>query len=147
MWKRLLGVSVAIAVLVGTAGCAVTGSSLNVQRSALRGTGDTGATTMLENQKEEEVAEIVQGVVEICNDVLDFLKTGDVADLTKGQLKTHLLEVVPKESADFVNDILAFVSVSNYDVQGIGTRNVKRIRAFLNGIIRGAKKYDAGDRD
>lgn len=128
-------------------GCIVTESSLNVQRSALRGTGDTGATTMLENQNSEEVTEIVNGVVGICNDVLDFLKTGDVANLTKGELKITLLNVVPEESADFVSDILAFVSVSNYDVQRVGSRNVKRIRAFLNGVIDGASKYSVEDRD
>ena len=91
--------------------------------------------------------DIAAGVTSICNDVKDFLNSGDIIDLTKGELKIQLLEVVPSGSADFVSDILSFVSVANYDVEKIGSRNVKRIRAFLNGVIEGAQKYDVKDRE
>ena len=147
MWKRILRAMVAGVLAVGMAGCTVTGSSLNIQRSALRGAGDTGTTTMLENQNADEVVDIAAGVTSICNDVKDFLNSGDIIDLTKGELKIQLLEVVPSGSADFVSDILSFVSVANYDVEKIGSRNVKRIRAFLNGVIEGAQKYDVKDRE
>ena len=85
-------------------------------------------------------------MVGICDDVLAFLDSGDIAELTKNELKAKLLEVVPEESRDFANDVLSLVSVGNVDVQKIGSRNVKRVRAFLNGVIQGASEYKVGDR-
>jgi len=143
-FKRLLEVCVAFGLVVAS-GC-VGVDSLNVQRSLLRGTGDGGITTVLENQDADKVAEIADGVKDICNDVLNFIDSGNIGELTKGELKAALLNVVPDGSADFVGDIIGLVSVSNVDTSQIGARNVKRIRAFLRGVILGADEYDVGDR-
>jgi len=133
--------------LMCSSGCIVV-ESLNVQKSLLRGTGDSGVTAVLENQDEEKVAEVVDGVISICQDVLEFLDSGSIAELTRSELKRALLDVVPDGSADFVNDIMSLVSMARIDVDGkIGTRNVKRIRASVIGVIRGADEYSVEDRD
>ncbi len=136
---------VVLAMGLGSMGC-MTIDSLNVQKSLLRGTGDNGITAVLENQDANEVDEIVKGVKDICNDVLMFLGSGNISLLTKNQLKNELLDVVLAESADFVNDIVSLVSVTNVDLDTIGPKNVKRIRAFIKGVIRGADEYKVGDR-
>ena len=145
MFKRLLEVCVAFGLVLSSFSCE-TISSLNVQKSLLRGTGDSGITTVLENQSEEKVQEIADGVKTICNDVLNFLDSGNIAGLTVNELKAELLEVVPEGSEDFVNDILSLVIMQNVDVGSIGSRNVKRIRAFVKGVIRGAEDYAVEDR-
>ena len=78
--------------------------------------------------------------------ILNFLDSGNIAGLTVNELKAELLEVVPEGSEDFVNDILSLVIMQNVDVGSIGSRNVKRIRAFVKGVIRGAEDYAVEDR-
>lgn len=143
--KRLL-LPVLFATMVFGTGC-VSVQSLNVQRSALRGAGDAGTTALLERQDEVDADGVSEGIKNICNDVLNFLDDGNVNLLTKGELRNALLRVVPEESADFVDDLLSLVSMAKVNVGFVGKRNIRRIKAFVNGMIRGADEYDVGDRE
>lgn len=145
MWKRITEVMIAAGLIV-LMGC-VSVQSLNVQRSALRGAGDAGTTALLERQDEVDADGVAEGIKNICNDVLFFLDDGNVNLLTKGELRAALLRVVPEESAKFVDDLLSLVSMARVDVGFVGRRNIRRIKAFVIGVIRGADEYDVGDRE
>jgi len=139
-------VAVIAAMLVVTSGC-VGELGLNFQRSALRSSGDLASTTRLElisvNAVEKEKADIIKYAKEL----LAFIETGAVKDLPIDELEAELRKLVPVEFALFVDAAMGYISAVDVDVDGkIGEANVKRIKAFLNGIISGATFYDVKDK-
>lgn len=133
-------------MLVALSGC-VGELGLNFQRSALRSSGDLASTTRLElisvSAVEKEKAEIIKYAKEL----LEFIETGKVKDLPVDELDVELRKLVPVEFALFVDAAMGYISFVDVDIDGkIGEANVKRINAFLNGVIGGATYYDVKDK-
>lgn len=134
------------AMLAALSGC-VGELGLNFQRSALRSSGDLASTTRLElisvSVVEKEKAEIIKYAKEL----LGFIETGKVKDLPVDELEAELRKLVPVEFALFVDAAMGYISSVDIDIDGkIGEANVKRIKAFLNGVIGGATYYDVKDK-
>lgn len=140
--KRLMCVAL-VAVLCS--GCFA--RSLNVQRAGLRSTGDISVTILGDATDDSEVTVVIAEVKAIAQELLAFMNTGNVWSLTKGQLEAKVVGMVPSKHRALVDDLLGLVDVVNVDVHAIGTGNVKRIKAFLRGTIRGCDRYDKADRE
>lgn len=122
-----------VAVLV------LTGCSLNMQLCALRSAGDYTATPILDASGDLPQAKLA--MESVAQQALDFLDTGEVASLTRGELKARLLAIVPLKFHGVLRGALEAVSGRHLEVNRIGARNVLRIRAYLEGILTGCTEY------
>jgi len=120
---------------------------LNFQRSALRGTGDLAVTTQLELTSEGSVENDRAKIKKYAEELLKFLDTGKVKELPLEELDAALRKIVPLEFMFIVDGLLGYIDAQTVDIDGkIGEDNVKRIRAFLRGVIAGAGYYDVKDK-
>ena len=136
-----------IALLVLT-GCNGTPLGLNFERSSLRAAGDWSSTISLEYEKAEFVPKQQADIQKYAQQLLDFIETGEVVKLPVDELEKVLKSKVPAEFALIVDAIMGYIVGIDVDISGaIGEKNVKRIKAYLLGVIKGAKAYDLKDRD
>ena len=131
------------------AGCAP--PSLNIQRSVLRGTGDTAVTFVLDEVAEDKLDETSGKIKSIVEGVAKFLEDGKVANLTRSQLSTEILKIVPAKYKNWADQLLAVVSaqditVDTAKVEKIGVNNVLRLKAFLKGALGGIKEHNKDHR-
>lgn len=122
--------------------------SLNVQRSALRSVGDLGVTVGLEFVAEKDVVALRKEIAEVAKKVVQFLDTGVVPNLTEAQINARLVSLVPPKYMSYFNTALTALSGRGIPIgQKIGSKNVRRIKAAVKGIQRGAEGYLKTDRN
>ncbi len=125
------------------AGCV---PSANMERSILRGAGDTSITAVADAKK-EDVQALLDGTKTACTALMKFLDTGSVVNLTTNELETKLISLVDSKYSSIVSQALTGIKVAQLDVNGkIGARNMKRVRAVVKGVLRGSNEYEIGDR-
>ena len=126
------------------AGCV---PSANMERSILRGVGDTGITAVADGKEETDVQALVDGTKSACAALLAFLDTGNVVNLTTSELEAKLISLVDSKYSSIVSQALTGIKVAQLDVNGkIWVRNMKRVRAIIKGVLRGANEYEIADR-
>jgi len=131
-------------VLCTTTGC-ITPSidSMNIQRSAIRGTGDTATSVALDSlANTAEVDAVKEKTKEIVLSVQLFLKDGKVADLTIPEITGELKKLIPEKYQFLLDIAIAQIQGMTVDVQKIGVDNVERINSVCVGILRGCDLYD-----
>lgn len=122
--------------------------SMNQQRSLLRATSDNAVTAILDfiddSEKAEETADIIR---DITKEVYDFINTGEVYNLTSGELRDRLTELVPYEYRIITDQLLFAASIQRLEVgENIGRRNVDRLKAVIIGINLATGQYKISDR-
>lgn len=121
--------------------------SMNVQRAGLNGAAKVGISVALDMQKPENVEVRKTEIVAVAEQIKSFLDTGSVADLTSGELKIKLIGLVPEKYRVFVDQMMGVLSMYSVPAADkLGSVNLKRIRAFLNGTIQGCNEYKMEDR-
>lgn len=121
---------------------------LNFERSSYRSAGDLSATATLEFAQPAHVEPQRAEIKKYAKSMLEFIETGQVAKLPIGELEKALKKLVPAEFAFLVDGVIGYIASKEIDVSGaIGANNVKRIKAGLIGILRGADAYDIKDRE
>jgi len=143
--KRVLFVVAVFVLLVGCEMPDVNVTGLNVQRSAIHGSGQVGVAAILDNRPTVEVPNDIKAIKETVKEIRKFLETGNVADLTMGEFRKALDKLIPEKYQPYFNAILAAVSNIHVDTQKVGKDNLKRIKAALNGIEYRADNYDLED--
>ncbi len=132
------------AVALLAAGCV---PSANMERSILRGVGDTSIVAVADGKEEVDVPALVEGTKKACTAILAFLDTGNVSNLTTNELDAKLINLVDSKYSSIVAQALAVIKIAQINVDGkIGARNMKRVRAVVKGVLRGANEYEIGDR-
>jgi len=122
--------------------------SMNVQRSALRAAGDLAATGGLEFVKLDDVDRVQAEVKLVSKGILNWLKTGQVPNLTQSEINTKLKTLVPDEFAGYFDTVFTALSALNLNVgQKLGDKNLRRIVAAVTGIMTGAESYHKSDRN
>ncbi len=131
-------------VVMLAAGCV---PSANMERSILRGAGDTSITAVADGKEEADVQALVEGTKKACISMLAFLDTGNVSNLTTNELDAKLIGLVDSKYSSIVAQALAVIKAAQVDVNGkIGARNMKRVRAVIKCVLRGCAEYEIGDR-
>jgi len=124
--------------------------SMNVQRSLLRDSGDSGATVYLETVDAAKVATQQAQIEEACEAALKFLDDGKVKDLPIDAVAAEIKKLIPAEYALLVDMAIGAIDTADPTVdvsKAIGAANVKRIRAALRGAMLGATDYSLDDRN
>ena len=130
--------------MVFMAGCKQPG--MNVQRSGLRDVGDIASTLWLENIEMAKVEKRKGEIIETCDKLLEFLKTGQVIGLTSGALIEKLIGKVPTDYIWIPQQALVYANLANVDTNIVGDKNKKRLVAFIVGMKRGGEGYLSSDR-
>lgn len=125
-------------------GC--TPPSMNLQRSLLRDTGDSGITVLLDETPLEKVDATRAEVKDIGEAILKFLDTGKVYELTRSELAVELKKIVPEKYDVYYDMVMTAISEQQLDVDKIGQNNVARIRAAVVGALRANELYKKSDR-
>jgi hypothetical protein len=120
---------------------------MNVQRASLRSSGDIGVNVLLDSRLEGDVDQTSKDIRDACEKLTAFLNGGGVYQLTKTELANDMLSLVPVDYKELVDAAVAVISIQHVDTQKIGKKNVKRVKAFIKGTLRGLEEYDKGDRD
>lgn len=140
--ELIIGLLIIIGVSILVSGCgtvATFADSLNLQRSALRGSGDVGATAYLDLNNSANPDKMKVSAEQM----LKFFQTGDVSVFSLNAIKTKLEAIVSAEYVEWVDIALMIVGSQQLNVgQAIGKDNVKRIIAYLTGISTGATKFE-----
>lgn len=125
-------------------GCAMT---TNMERSLLRSAGDNSITAVADEEEASDVQALVDGTEAACVALLKFLDTGGVVTLTTSELEAKMISLVDSKYSTIVSQALTGIKSAQFDVNGkIGKRNMKRVRALVKGVLRGANEYDVNDR-
>lgn len=120
---------------------------LNFQRSALRSSGDLASTIELEYCSVGAVEQEKASIIKYAKEALAFVDTGKIRDLPVDEVEKALKKIVPPEFSIFVDAAMGYIDSIDVDIDGkIGKDNVKRLKAFLCGVIAGAGHYDVKDR-
>jgi len=120
---------------------------MNVQRSGLRSSGDLTATISLDELvKSEDVPGTVALIDETIDKLLEFLEDGELIHLTRSEFRLKAMEYIPVRLRDFSDAFFAAVSTQHLNVDKIGSKNVRRLKAFLKGAKNGLKEYKVEDR-
>lgn len=142
--RRWIPVVMAAGLAMAGVGCV---PSINMERSLLRGAGDTSITAVADGTQGSDLQARLVGARAVATTLLAFTNTGGVALLTTAGLRAELLQRVSPDYALLVDQAIAMVSTKHIDVGGaIGVRNVKRVKAYLVGVLRGVKNYKEADR-
>ena len=134
-------------LLLIAAGCVP--PSMNLQRAALRGGGDTAVTAVLGEVSDENFDDTFGKVKSIVDGVAKFLDDGKIADLTQSQLSDEIMKLVPVKYKAWADQLLAVASgvvVSEDQIAKVGVDNVRRLKAFLKGTKTGLTEYKKEDR-
>ena len=135
--------SVLAVLCVFVTGCVTPSfSSMNIQRSGIRSTGDMATTVALDSVLLSEADSTKVKTREIALAVQLFLKDGKVADLTIPEISSELKKIIP-ESYYFMLDILiAQIQGITVDTQVIGANNLERLNSVCVGVINSCNLYD-----
>lgn len=123
--------------------------SMNLQRSALRGAGDTAVTVILDSSSDSSYKESLTKIKGIAEAILKFLEDGKVANLTRSQIGVEITKLVPAKYKGWADQLLAAASGTVVDVdkiEKIGVNNIARLKAFLKGTLSGTNEYKEADR-
>lgn len=121
--------------------------SLNIQRAAIRGTGDTGVSVALDALANKAEAEKVRvRTKDICLSVQLFLENGKVSELTIPEITKELEKLIPPAYHFLLEIAIAQIQGAVVDLDKIGADNIARINAACVGIIRGCDLYVMNDR-
>jgi len=145
--KKFLGMFIVCFALVSFVGCEKpTYRSLNLQRSAIRGTADVGTTVSFESIPREDVVDVVLTTLQIAEEMHKFLNTGMIGQMTMSEVKTGLGKIASDEYVFLVD--LAIMQLSSYSmpIGEIGVNNVKRVDSFIVGVIVACNEYKLTDR-
>lgn len=134
MCRLVLAVSLAFVL----SGCRL---SMNVQLANLNGGGQVSTAIALDAVGSDKLATAKAQTKEIAQQILDFINSGSVAELTKGALKDELLALVPAKYRGVVESALGYVSVKDVNIDAIGTNNVLRMSAYLTGVVAECDAY------
>jgi hypothetical protein len=149
-----------LVALVASAGCDLplnngVGSlpvSMNVQRAVLNSGGQVATSALLDRTPLEQVDKKIAETKAIVAEIRVLITTGQVGDITLGQLQLQLNKIVPLEYTIYSNQIIA--AVSNFvtlPTDKLGKNNILRIAEVLDGIELRCSVYDKdariGDRD
>lgn len=119
----------------------VFGCSFNQQLAGLRAMGDNLAVAAIDRASPERFGQTKDRMSGLAQQLLDFLDTGNVADLTRDQFRAALERLVPPAHRPVLDGALSAVSSRQLDVYRIGYNNVRRIRAVLTGLKTGCDEY------
>lgn len=133
--RKGCGVLLLLVLVLG--GC----GTMNLQLWGISSSGGLATVLLLDAQSTANLPSTKARVRGIAKELLDFLGSGTVADLTKGALKTEIYKLVPYKYRDFADAALARVSMNQVYVGRIGQENVDRIKAFLTGVLEGCDDY------
>jgi len=120
--------------------------SMNMQRSAARGAGDTGITAYLDDRDTNDIDERKARIIMIVNEVEGFLNEGEIGSLTVDALQKQVNKIVPAEYQDLSDTILEYLSDFETPTEKIPENVVRNIKEALNGIRTGVYEYKIEDR-
>lgn len=136
---------VLLAMVAVLGGCNKDTVSMNEQRAGLRAAGDATVTVAMEELKMTDEAQR-QKIADCAKQIDTFLNTGNVSDLTQGELRAEIEKLIPKDLRPYFNAILEVASSIHVDVPGkIGEDNVKRLKASIFGIETGVAQFKNSD--
>lgn len=133
-----------IAVGLGMLGCSA--PSMNVQRSAARGAGDTGVTVYLDQRNERDVDEKKARLLVIIAEIEKLLDNGSIGNMTINEARKRIADIVPSGYDNVANAILQYLAGHRVPTDKIPPQVVKNIRAALDGMKRGIDQYKLEDR-
>lgn len=132
---------------VFAAGCA-SWQSLNLQRSGLRSAGDVTVTAYLDHAPADAWEAHATEIRAVLERLQAFVADGAVQNLVYPQLVEAVRGLVPADYRSLANLVLDAVqhTSADVDVDSIGADNVARIRAVLQGVATGLRRYEGGHR-
>lgn len=136
IWKRAL--SAAFMALLFAAGCSYT---LNMQLATADAGGQLTAVAVLDAETAAKLVNTKRVMREVAQQLLDFLSTGQVAELTTGELRMQVYALVPSNYRTFADTVLGYVSSRHLETGRVGPNNVSRLKAYLEGVIARCEKY------
>jgi len=142
---RKISILFLVFCLMLLAGCNY--KSMNSQRAGLRGAADISATLALDNVSFANVDAVQKETKEVAQSVIKFLESGNIGDLTTGQIRVELMKIVPFEYQLWVDLALNYVSQYNLDPGMIGNKTVAHLNAFFSGIEIATDRYKKSDRE
>ena len=125
-------------------GCASFGS-LNLQRSGLRGLGDTAVTVLLDQLPESQWEAASTELADAFQRLTDFVETGETQNLVFPKLVEKVRSVIPTQYRSIGEALLVSIehgsATVDVDVEIVGQDNLDRIKAFLEGAGSGLRAY------
>ena len=138
-WVVLVAVIVIMA-MVG--GCKTT--SMNLQRSGLRSSGDLVVTGTLDAQESDTVSDSISKIETTCDKIETHL--GGLDDgATLNDFRSAVLAEIPPATHFLIDAVCERVG-KRMEGQVLSPDAVKRILAFVRGARSGATRYDMADR-
>jgi hypothetical protein len=143
---------IGLVLALACSGCAVpSGSdvggslpvSMNVQRAVLNSGGQVATAALLDRTPLDQVDRKIADTKAIVAEVRKLLETGQIGDITLGQLQSALNRIVPLEYSIYSNQVLAAVSAFvTVPTDRLGKNNILRVREVLDGIELRCNVYD-----
>lgn len=134
--------AVALLFLVG---CTTAPTTLNEERSLLRGLGDLGTTVVLDRAVDRNNLDATkQEITNITQSLINFLDTGDVKNLALSAMKTKLRSLIPTKYQSLLDASLLSMNLNSPDIDlnaKVGANNVYRFRALLQGVLNGTLEH------
>jgi hypothetical protein len=128
------------ALAISLAGCAFN-PSLNLQRSALRGSGDLAATGYLDTVSSTSVDVSKANVMAVAGVFVDVLVNDYVSDMDTTTIGNMIKSRIDPRYYFLVDSMLARC-VGVKPSHAIGDTNRKRLLAFAKGVASGAVEYE-----
>jgi hypothetical protein len=120
--------------------------TLNVQRSALRGAGDLSCTAFLDRAPEADVCVVAEETRKIAKGLIDFLDRLPAEGCYPDALFELLRDRAGARGAWLVEGARIYCGRRLDRRLTVGPDNVKRIRAYLTGVVEACDEYDPKDR-
>lgn len=143
---RALVVVVGLMFLAGCGHSSISFTSMNTQRAGLRDAADISATLAFDNVSDANIDVILKETKDAAHAVTKFLNSGNVGDLTSGQLRAQLASVVPYDYQSWVDLALNYVSQYSVDPGRIGNKTVSHLKEFFYGVTIAVDRYKKSDR-
>lgn len=122
------------------------GLTLNQQAALVRAAADNGMTIWLDRIPQEKLEDYSLKAHGLALQVSEFVNNGEMATLTRDELRGQLLSLVPDDYTIIIDQALHAISPLHVDVSGeIGKDNVRRLRAALHGIITAIEEHSPED--
>jgi len=149
MRSRQFSFVFSLLVLFSAVGCSSTHSSMNLQRSGLRGISDLSVTVLLDRAEVTELAGMKEQLEVLLDIVEQFANDGKLSALTQDEVLALLLAQIPSEYAihtQWLHTAITAALATTDTTLPIGENSQRRLLAFVYGSRTALRAYTVTDR-